>query len=66
MALNIPLTGSMAKGPLGLVHLPRMWQKALLKKTGVLPDDGPGRVVEPQDNLGTRLVLLSQAEVPAP
>jgi hypothetical protein len=33
---------------------------------GVLPDDGPGRVVEPQDNLGTRLVLLSQAEVPAP
>jgi hypothetical protein len=39
MALNVPLTGSMAKGPLGLVHLPRMWQKALLKKTGVLPDD---------------------------
>ena len=39
MSFNIPLTGSMAKGPLGLVHLPRMWQKALLKKTGVLPAD---------------------------
>ena len=39
MALNIPLTGSMAAGPLGLVHLPRMWQKALLKTTGVLPAD---------------------------
>ena len=39
MALNVPLTGSMAKGPLGLAHLPRMWQKALLKNTGVLPDD---------------------------
>ena len=39
MALNVPLTGSMADGPLGLVHLPRMWQKGLLRTLGVLPDD---------------------------
>jgi len=39
MALNVPLTGSMADGPLGLVHLPRMWQKGLLKTVGALPDD---------------------------
>jgi hypothetical protein len=37
--LNVPLTGSMADGPLGLVHLPRMWQKGLLKTVGVLPGD---------------------------
>ena len=37
-----------------------------LEVPGVLPDDGPARVVDPQDNLGTRLVLFSPAEVPAP
>lgn len=37
--LNVPLTGSMADGPLGLVHLPRMWQKALLTTVGALPGD---------------------------
>ncbi len=39
MALNVPLTGSMADGPIGIVHLPRMWQKGLLKTIGALPDD---------------------------
>jgi hypothetical protein len=39
IALNVPLTGSMASGPLGLAHLPRMWQKALLFTRGVLPAD---------------------------
>jgi hypothetical protein len=39
MPLNVPLTGSMAPGPLGLAHLPRMWQKGLLSTLGVLPDD---------------------------
>lgn len=37
--LNIPLTGSTVAGPLGLVHLPRMWQKALLHARAALPDD---------------------------
>ncbi len=37
--LNVPLTGSMAFGPLGLAHLPRMWQKGLLFTRGLLPED---------------------------
>jgi Domain of unknown function (DUF5069) len=36
---NVPLTGSMAPGPLGLAHLPRMWQKGLLFTRGILPAD---------------------------
>jgi len=39
MPLNVPLTGSMVPGPLGLAHLPRMWQKGMLTSIGVLPDD---------------------------
>ena len=39
MPLNVPLTGSMVPGPLGLAHLPRMWQKAMLFGIGVLPGD---------------------------
>jgi hypothetical protein len=39
MPLNVPLTGSMVPGPLGLAHLPRMWQKAMLTNIGVLPED---------------------------
>jgi hypothetical protein len=37
--LNIPLTGPMIAGPLGLVNLPRVWQKGLLEGVGRLPDD---------------------------
>jgi hypothetical protein len=39
MPLNVPLAGSMVPGPLGLAHLPRMWQKAMLASLGVLPGD---------------------------
>ena len=39
MTLVVPLTGSMVAGPLGVAHLPRMWQKGLLKSVGVLPGD---------------------------
>jgi hypothetical protein len=39
MTLIVPLAGSNIAGPLGLAHLPRMWQKGLLKNVGVLPDD---------------------------
>lgn len=39
MPLNVPLTGSMVPGPLGLAHLPRMWQKGMLTSLGVLPGD---------------------------
>jgi hypothetical protein len=37
--LNVPLAGSMVPGPLGLVHLPRMWQKVSLSTLGMLPGD---------------------------
>ncbi|HEV8022884.1 MAG TPA: DUF5069 domain-containing protein [Candidatus Lustribacter sp.] len=37
-AFDVPLTGSMAPGLLGLVHLPRMWQKGLLFTRGRLPE----------------------------
>jgi len=34
-----PIAPVTAKGPLGVVHLPRMWAKALQKATGHLQDD---------------------------
>jgi hypothetical protein len=34
----IPLTGSDVAGPLGVSHLPRLWQRAILSKTGLLTD----------------------------
>lgn len=34
-----PLTAPLAVGPLGLAHLPRMWQKGTLKNAGLLPDE---------------------------
>lgn len=35
----IPLIGSAIPGPLGLVHLPRMWLKGLLATVDALPED---------------------------
>jgi hypothetical protein len=34
----VPLITSDVRGPLGAVHLPRLWQKALLSAKGMLPD----------------------------
>ena len=34
-----PIAAVTAKGPLGIVHLPRMWAKALQRATGHLNDD---------------------------
>ncbi len=43
---HIPLISSGVAGPLGLLHLPRLWQKALLGAVGKLADGysdiGPG------------------------
>lgn len=41
----VPLISSYVAGPLGLIHLPRLWLKSLLHATGLLPEDwgcGPG------------------------
>lgn len=39
MKTYIPLISSGVAGPLGLLHLPRMWQKALLNEVGLLHPD---------------------------
>jgi hypothetical protein len=42
----IPTVGSGQAGPLGAIHLPRLWQKLTLGAAGLLPEDydlcGPG------------------------
>lgn len=35
----IPTVGSRIAGPLGAIHLPRLWAKLLLSSRGLLPDD---------------------------
>jgi hypothetical protein len=35
----IPLISTSASGPLGILHLPRLWLKLLLHKRGLLPVD---------------------------
>lgn len=38
----IPLVSSGVSGPLGVLHLPRLWQKASLEAAGKLHSDYPG------------------------
>ena len=42
MSKIIPLVSSGIAGPLGVLHLPRLWQKVSLEKAGKLHDDYPG------------------------
>lgn len=42
MAKYIPMISSGIAGPLGVLHLPRLWQKTSLAATGQLHDDYPG------------------------
>ena len=39
---TIPLISSGLKGPLGVLHLPRLWQKVSLENAGKLNSDYPG------------------------
>ena len=41
MSNYIPLISSSLTGPLGIMHLPRLWQKVSLKATGLLHGDYP-------------------------
>ncbi|MDE0766899.1 MAG: DUF5069 domain-containing protein [Opitutaceae bacterium] len=41
MSNYIPLISSSLTGPLGIMHLPRLWQKVSLKSTGQLHSDYP-------------------------
>lgn len=38
----VPLISSGVAGPLGVLHLPRLWQKVSLESTGQLADGYPG------------------------
>jgi hypothetical protein len=42
MAKIVPLISSGIAGPLGVLHLPRLWQKVLLESLGRLADGYPG------------------------
>ncbi len=42
MSKFIPLISSGISGPLGVLHLPRLWQKVSLESLGKLADDYPG------------------------
>ena len=42
MSNHIPLISSALAGPLGAIHLPRLWQKASLEAQGKLHPDYPG------------------------
>jgi len=42
MSQIIPLISSGIAGPLGVLHLPRLWQKVSLEKAGKLHPDYPG------------------------
>ncbi|WP_050028187.1 hypothetical protein [Verrucomicrobium sp. BvORR034] len=42
MSQFVPLISSGVAGPLGVLHLPRLWQKASLEATGKLHPDYPG------------------------
>jgi len=41
MSKQIPMISSGVAGPLGVLHLPRLWQKASLGSVGKLHDDYP-------------------------
>lgn len=42
MSTTIPLISSGIAGPIGVLHLPRLWQKVSLEKVAKLHDDYPG------------------------
>ncbi|HCC21283.1 MAG TPA: DUF5069 domain-containing protein, partial [Verrucomicrobiales bacterium] len=42
MSKIVPLISSGTKGPLGVLHLPRLWLKASLEKAGKIADGYPG------------------------
>ncbi len=42
MSTYVPLISSGVAGPLGALHLPRLWQKLSLEATGKLADGYPG------------------------
>ena len=62
MSNHIPLISSGVAGPLGVIHLPRLWQKASLEACGKLHPDYPG-IGKGYDSMVLAALGLSEAAV---
>ena len=62
MSNHIPLISSGVAGPLGVIHLPRLWQKASLEAAGKLHPDYPG-IGKGYDSMVLAALGLSEAAV---
>jgi hypothetical protein len=58
----IPLISSGVAGPLGVIHLPRLWQKASLEAVGKLHPDYPG-IGKGYDSMVIAALGLSESAV---
>jgi hypothetical protein len=62
MSNYIPLISSGTAGPLGVLHLPRLWQKASLEAVGKLHSDYPG-IGKGYDSMVLAALHLSESAV---
>jgi hypothetical protein len=62
MSNHIPLISSGVAGPLGVIHLPRLWQKASLEAAGKLHPDYPG-IGKGYDSMVLAALNLQEAAV---
>ena len=62
MSKIVPLISSGLAGPLGVLHLPRLWQKACLEACGKLADGYPG-IGQGYDMMTINALGLSEAAV---
>jgi hypothetical protein len=62
MSKIVPLISSGLAGPLGVLHLPRLWQKACLEASGKLADGYPG-IGQGYDMMTINALGLSEAVV---
>ncbi|MDD5198596.1 MAG: DUF5069 domain-containing protein [Terrimicrobiaceae bacterium] len=62
MSTYVPLISSGVAGPLGVLHLPRLWQKVSLESQGKLHPDYPG-IGKGYDAMVLAALNLSEASV---
>ena len=62
MSKIVPLISSGLAGPLGILHLPRLWQKVCLEASGKLADGYPG-IGQGYDMMTINALGLSEAAV---
>ncbi|RFC46079.1 MAG: hypothetical protein DVB28_000238 [Verrucomicrobia bacterium] len=64
MSKYVPLISSGLAGPLGVLHLPRLWQKASLEALGKLDPDYPG-IGKGYDSMVLAALHLNETDVRA-